>query len=93
MYAEVLPNLTRLKTTFHYEVPSSLVNRLQAGHLVIVPFGRQRVQGVVLSCSEAPPAGIVEFNFHDLRHFAIKNMQLAGNDHFVIQDHRVTRRF
>lgn len=30
-------------------------------------------------------AGIVDFNFHDLRHCAINNMRLAGNDHFVIK--------
>ena len=30
-------------------------------------------------------AGIVDFNFHDLRHCAINNMILAGNDHFIIK--------
>ena len=30
-------------------------------------------------------AGITDFNFHDLRHCAINNMRLAGNDHFVIK--------
>ena len=30
-------------------------------------------------------AGILDFNFHDLRHCAINNMRLAGNDHFVIK--------
>ena len=30
-------------------------------------------------------AGIVEFNFHDLRHCAINNLRLAGNDHFFIK--------
>ena len=30
-------------------------------------------------------AGIVDFNLHDLRHCAINNMRLAGNDHFVIK--------
>ena len=29
-------------------------------------------------------AGILDFNFHDLRHCAINNIRLAGNDHFVI---------
>ena len=31
-------------------------------------------------------AGIVDFNCHDLRHCAINNMRLAGNDHFVIKE-------
>ena len=30
-------------------------------------------------------AGIGEFTFHDLRHCAINNLRLAGNDHFVIK--------
>jgi len=30
-------------------------------------------------------AGIVDFNLHDLRHCAINNLRLAGNDHFSIK--------
>ena len=30
-------------------------------------------------------AGLVDFNFHDLRHCAINNLRLAGNDHFLIK--------
>ena len=30
-------------------------------------------------------AGIVDFNFHDLRHCSINNLHLAGNDHFTIK--------
>ena len=30
-------------------------------------------------------AGIVDFNFHDLRHCAINNLRLAGNDHYKIK--------
>ena len=30
-------------------------------------------------------AGIVDFNFHDLRHCSINNLRLAGNDHFTIK--------
>ena len=29
--------------------------------------------------------GLGDFNFHDLRHCAINNLRLAGNDHFVIK--------
>ena len=29
-------------------------------------------------------AGILNFNLHDLRHCAMSNLRLAGNDHFVI---------
>ena len=31
-------------------------------------------------------AGIVDFNFHDLRHCAINNLRLAGNDNFTIKE-------
>jgi integrase len=31
-------------------------------------------------------AGIVDFTFHDLRHCAINNLRLAGNDHFTIKE-------
>ena len=30
-------------------------------------------------------AGIVDFTFHDLRHCAINNLRLAGNDHYTIK--------
>ena len=30
-------------------------------------------------------AGIVDFRFHDLRHCAINNLRLDGNDHFSIK--------
>ena len=29
--------------------------------------------------------GIEDFTFHDLRHFAINNLRLAGNENFVIK--------
>ena len=29
--------------------------------------------------------GIEDFTFHDLRHCAINNLRLAGNDHYVIK--------
>ena len=29
--------------------------------------------------------GLGDFNFHDLRHCAINNLRLAGNDHFLIK--------
>ena len=34
---------------------------------------------------EVESAGIADFNFHVLRHCAINNMRLAGNDNFVIK--------
>ena len=42
--------------TFHYAVPPGLV--LKPGHLVMVPFGSRRSQGVVLRC--VPTADVAE---------------------------------
>ncbi|MCJ7511582.1 MAG: primosomal protein N' [Anaerolineales bacterium] len=52
MYAEVAVNLPPVRGTFHYHLPPDLEARLQPGHLVIVSFGQQRVQGVVLRLLE-----------------------------------------
>ena len=41
-------------------------------------------------------AGIVDFNFQDLRHCAINNLRLAGNDHLTIKEasgHKTEIRF
>ncbi|MDP7643553.1 MAG: primosomal protein N' [Anaerolineales bacterium] len=61
MYAEILPNVPRLKTTFHYRVPDALWHRLRVGHLVLVSFGKQRTQGIVVALDSEPPADIIEF--------------------------------
>lgn len=41
-------------------------------------------------------AGIVDFTFHDLRHCAINNLRLAGNDYFkimAVSGHKTTAVF
>jgi len=47
-FAEIAVNVPPVRGTFHYHLPPELEGRLCPGHLVTVPFGRQRVQGVVL---------------------------------------------
>ncbi len=51
MYAGVVIeyNVKTLNKTFDYKVPQSMFNRLKVGHKVLVPFGRQVVEGFVLS--------------------------------------------
>ena len=44
-----------LGTTYHYDVPTHLRGILQPGHLVWVPFGERRLQGIVISLSETAP--------------------------------------
>ena len=41
--------------TFHYHLPSELLGRVQPGHLVWVPFGKQTLQGVVVRLAEGAP--------------------------------------
>ncbi len=52
MYAEVAVNLPPVQGTFHYHLPPDLTERLRPGHLVVVSFGQQRVQGVILRLLE-----------------------------------------
>jgi primosomal protein N' (replication factor Y) len=54
VFADVLVNLP-VKGTYTYHIPPDLVGRLLPGHLVRVPFGEQKAQGVILKVDEAPP--------------------------------------
>ncbi len=60
-YAEVVVNLPLSgqiagdRRTYHYHIPAELAGQIQPGHVVIVPFGRHTVQGVVLALSETSP--------------------------------------
>jgi primosomal protein N' (replication factor Y) len=48
IYLEVAVNLPQVSGVFHYHLPPELEGQVGEGHLVVVPFGRQTVQGVVL---------------------------------------------
>ncbi len=47
-FVEVAVNVPQVTEVFHYHLPAQLEGQVREGHLVIVPFGRQTVQGVVL---------------------------------------------
>jgi primosomal protein N' (replication factor Y) len=49
MFAEVAVNLPSIRGTFDYHLPSNLQGSVDPGHLVTVPFGSRRVQGVVIN--------------------------------------------
>jgi len=49
MFVEVAVNLPPIRGTFDYHLPDELHGRVQSGHLVTVPFGKRRVQGVVIA--------------------------------------------
>ena len=47
-YLEIAVNVPQVSGVFHYHLPPELEGQIGRGHLVEVPFGRVRVQGVVL---------------------------------------------
>lgn len=51
-FARVSVNIPQLTGLFDYQVPSELEKNIQPGSLVNIPFGRQLVQGVVVSLPE-----------------------------------------
>ena len=53
-YVEVVINLPQVTGTYHYHLPPDLVGSVQVGSLVIVPFGSQRVQGIILEFIDSP---------------------------------------
>lgn len=53
-YLEIAVNVPQVSGVFHYHLPPELEGVVIPGHLVEVPFGKQRVQGVVLRQVEAP---------------------------------------
>lgn len=55
MYCDVAVPLP-VRGGFTYAVPSGMARHVQAGVRVVVPFGRQRLVGYVLSTSSKPPA-------------------------------------
>jgi primosomal protein N' (replication factor Y) len=60
MFAEVVVNVPSLTSTYSYSIPDDLRGRLTAGHLVTVPFGERRAQGLVVGLSETAPVAEVK---------------------------------
>jgi primosomal protein N' (replication factor Y) len=55
IFAEIVVNIPSVAGVFHYSIPPDLESHLGLGHYVHVPFGRQVVQGVVLTLAAASP--------------------------------------
>jgi primosomal protein N' (replication factor Y) len=53
MFARIAVNVPAISGVFDYSIPAELSN-IQAGCLVVAPFGRQTVQGVVLELTDSP---------------------------------------
>jgi primosomal protein N' (replication factor Y) len=54
IFVEVAVNVPQVSGTFHYHLPPELEGLVQPGHLVEIPFGHQKVQGVVFRLVDKP---------------------------------------
>ena len=77
MYIDVLVELKakKLDKTFTYSVPSSLESSVDVGKRVIVPFGRQKLEGFILS-----------INTNDSFDYSIKDIISVVDDEVIIND-------
>ncbi|HKY54934.1 MAG TPA: primosomal protein N', partial [Anaerolineales bacterium] len=53
-FVQIVVNVPAVSGIFDYSVPESLIGKVGVGHLVIVPFGNQMVQGVVFRFIDQP---------------------------------------
>jgi primosomal protein N' (replication factor Y) len=51
-YVEIAVNVPQVSGLYHYHLPADLEDKVSPGSLVVVPFGKQSVQGVVLRLME-----------------------------------------
>ena len=59
-FVQIVVNIPAVSGVFDYVVPEFLAGTVGVGHLVIVPFGRQTVQGVVLRFIDQPSVNDVK---------------------------------
>ena len=80
LFADVSINLKQIDRSYHYSVPEALQGQVQPGSLVVVPFGKQTVQGVVLALLDqaevADPLPIAELLVPDTL-LGTKQLELA----------------
>ncbi|HKI53935.1 MAG TPA: primosomal protein N', partial [Anaerolineales bacterium] len=53
-FVQIVVNVPAVSGVFDYSVPESLLGEVGVGHLVIVPFGKQTIQGVILRFIDQP---------------------------------------
>src|SRR5687768_737665 len=53
-FVQIVVNVPAVSGIFDYSIPESLIGKIGVGYLVIVPFGKQTVQGVVFRFVEQP---------------------------------------
>ena len=59
-FVQIVVNVPAVSGVFDYALPESLAGMVGIGHLVIVPFGKQTVQGVVLRFVDSPSVSDVK---------------------------------
>ncbi len=73
-YADVIVP-RHISKSFTYVVPPHLTEVLDIGHWVLVPFGRAVLEGIVISLSHHPPAGIQRDTLKAIRSPVIETEQ------------------
>jgi primosomal protein N' (replication factor Y) len=53
-FVAVAVNVPQVSGVFDYHLPAEMVGQVRLGHLLLVPFGRQTVQGVVVDFPDQP---------------------------------------
>src|ERR1700720_2276669 len=53
MFAHIILNVPRPNGAYSYSIPEALSGKLKIGHLVTVPFGPQRTQGIVAGLADS----------------------------------------
>jgi len=53
-FVQVVVNIPAISGVFDYSIPESLISRVGVGYLVIVPFGKQTAQGIILRFVDSP---------------------------------------
>jgi primosomal protein N' (replication factor Y) len=53
-FVQIVVNVPAVSGIFDYAIPEPLLGKIAVGHLVIVPFGKQTVQGVVFRFIDQP---------------------------------------
>ena len=55
MYIDVLVELKakKLDKTFTYKVPSNMIDDIKVGKRVLVPFGRQKLEGFIIGINDS----------------------------------------
>ncbi|HEU4745222.1 MAG TPA: hypothetical protein VFS61_08295, partial [Anaerolineales bacterium] len=59
-FVQIVVNVPAVSGIFDYSLPASLLGKVGAGHLVIAPFGKQTVQGVVFRFIDQPSVAEVK---------------------------------